>query len=165
MDSLFVWLETTSLSVWVRESTSVFGFPSIIALHAIGMGLAVGVNAAIDLRILGLAPRVPLMEMQRFFPVIWIGFWLNAASGVILLIGFPTKALTNPVFFVKMLFIALGLVGLRLIRNRVLRDPSLDTAPVPWQGRFLAAVSLACWAGAITTGRFLAYTHGRLLSI
>ena len=54
--------------MWVRESPSVFAFPGILSVHAIGMALVVGLNAAIDLRILGFAPHVPLMEMKRFFP-------------------------------------------------------------------------------------------------
>src|SRR5688572_23552992 len=99
MQALLLWLEATSPSVWIRESTSVFAFPTILTLHAIGMGLAVGVNAAIALRLLGFAPRVPVAELNRFVPVMWFGFWMNAASGVVLLLGYPTKALTNPVFY------------------------------------------------------------------
>jgi len=165
MNSLFVWLESSSFSVWVRESNSVFAFPAILSLHTIGMGLVAGLNAAIDLRILGFAPRVPLMEMKRFFPLVWIAFWVNAASGVVLLIGYPTKALTNPVFYSKLLFIALGLAVLLLLKRHVFRDPRLDENPVPRMGRMLAVASLACWTGAITAGRLLAYTYVRLLSI
>jgi len=55
-------------------------------------------SALVALRILGIVPKVPLIEMRRFFPVVWFGFWLNAASGVAPLIGYPTKALTNPLF-------------------------------------------------------------------
>jgi hypothetical protein len=62
------------------------------------MGLLAGMSALVALRILGIVPKVPLIEMRRFFPVVWFGFWLNAASGVAPLIGYPTKALTNPLF-------------------------------------------------------------------
>jgi hypothetical protein len=164
MHSLFVWLETSAFSVWVRESTSVFAFPTILAFHTIGMGLVAGLNAAMDLRILGFAPQVPLSELRRFFPFIWIGFWLNAASGVVLLIGYPTKALTNPVFYTKLAFIALGLIVLRAIRHRVFRDSTFDNSPLPTRVRGLATASLVCWAGAIGTGRFLAYTYLHLMS-
>jgi hypothetical protein len=164
MHSLFVWLEMSAFSEWVRESTSVFAFPTILAFHTIGMGLVAGLNAAMDLRILGFAPQVPLSELKRFFPFIWIGFWLNAASGVVLLIGYPTKALTNPVFYTKLAFIALGLVVLRAISRRVFRDPTLGNSPLSSRVRVLAATSLVCWAGAIATGRFLAYTYLHLMS-
>ena len=86
-----------------------FAFPGILALHAIGMGFAVGICLALDLRVLGVAPGVRIAEMRRFVPVVWAAFWLNAVSGVLLLIGYPTKALTNPVFYLKLLLIGVGL--------------------------------------------------------
>ena len=162
--SLFVWVETSALSVWARESTSVFAFPAILCVHTVGMGLVAGINGAIDLRMLGMAPRVPLSQMKRFVPVMWTGFWLNAASGVVLLIAYPTKALTNPVFYVKLTLIALGLVAFRSISNQVFAEFSFDQDSVSRRGRRIAAASLACWSGAIITGRFLAYTYLKLSS-
>jgi hypothetical protein len=168
--ALFAWIESSALSVWVRESPSLFGFPTILALHTVGMGFAVGFSWAIDLRILGVASRVPLKELKRFVPIIWSAFWLNAASGVVLLIGYPTKALTNPLFYAKLTFIAFGVVFLRLIHHKILgpsdRDnPDLDEPAVARKGRSWAIASLGCWTGAIATGRLLAYTYVRLMSL
>ena len=162
MDPFFSWLESTAFSVWVRESTSMFAFPMILCCHTIGMGLAAGINAAIALRILGVGWRVPLPEMKRFLPVMWFGFWLNAVSGVALLIAYPTKALTNPIFYLKLALVALALLLLESIAQRIFRPavPAEEPAGV----RFLAAASLLSWAGVITSGRLLAYTYTRLLS-
>jgi hypothetical protein len=165
LDPFFAWLESTSLSVWVVESPSLYAFPGILTLHAIGMGFAVGLNAALDLRILGVAPGVPLRDMRRFVPVLWFGFWLNAVSGVLLLIGYPTKALTNPVFYLKLALIAVGMVLFVRIGRRVFRDdidPDRLDADTSRRLRRLAIVSLVCWTGAITAGRLLAYTYARL---
>src|SRR5271155_4494672 len=129
MHSFFFWLEATALSTWIRESTSVWAFPAILSLHTVGMGFVAGLNAAVDLRILGFAPSVPLLELKRFLPVMWMGFWVNAVSGVLLLIGSPTKALTNPVFYVKLTFIALAIVGVRSIVRDAFGDASLDLKP------------------------------------
>jgi hypothetical protein len=163
MQAFFLWLEATSFSVWIRESTSVFVFPTFLTAHAIGMGLAVGVNAAFALRLLGFAPRVPRAELQRFVPVMWFGFWMNAASGVLLLLGYPTKAFTNPVFYLKLLLIALG-VWLFGRMNRRVGDGTIDDATTEVSARRLAAVSLACWVAAVTSGRLLAYTATRILA-
>ena len=165
MDPVFIWVESSALSAWARESVSVFAFPTFLAVHAMGMALVAGMAAAINLRMLGVAPHVPLTEMKRFFPFIWVGFWLCVASGLILLIAYPTKALTNPFFYAKLAFVALGIVQLRMMSSGVLSDPNVDTTPVSGRGRLLAVSSLVCWAGAIGTGRFLAYTYVRLLSI
>ena len=159
MDPFFIWLETSALSVWVRESPSVFAFPIILACHTVGMGFLAGMNAAIALRLLGFAPGVPLAAARRVFPVLWAGFWLNAVSGVVLLIGYPTKALTNPVFYFKLLCVALGLVVQTVIRRRLLEDEQSD---VPFWGKMFAYASLAVWTAVIFSGRFLAYTYVKL---
>jgi hypothetical protein len=165
MHDFFLWIETSSFSVWVRESLSMFAFPGILTAHTIGMGLVAGMSALIDLRILGVVPKVPLLEMRRFFPVVWFGFWLNAISGVALLIGYPTKALTNPLFYVKLVFIAIAVVLVRSIQRRVFADiPAHPRFPTHGEKR-LAAWSIVCWAAAIASGRFLAYTYSKLTSL
>ena len=164
IDPFLIWLESTALSQWVVGSESMFAFPGILALHAIGMGFAVGICLALDLRILGVAPGVRIAEMRRFVPVVWAAFWLNAVSGVLLLIGYPTKALTNPVFYLKLLLIGVGLWLFRRIGRRVFDDAGDERAQSPMVQR-LAIFSLVCWVGAITAGRFLAYTYHRLTAL
>lgn len=160
MHDFFLWIENTAFSVWMRESVSVFAFPGILACHTVGMGLVAGMNGLVDLRIIGIAPQVPLIEMRRFFPVMWFGFWLNAISGVALLIGYPTKALTNPLFYVKLVFIAIAVMLLKSIQRRVFSEPAVLMGNV----KRLAGWSIFCWAAAIFAGRFLAYTYTKLTS-
>ena len=147
------WLESTAASEWVRGSPSLFAFPGILSCHTVGMGLAAGINAAIAFRILGVAPNVPIGEMRRFLPAMWFGFWLNFFSGIGLLIGYPTKALTNPDFYLKLALIACGVWLVPKIRDRI------ESVP-----KSLAVWSLICWGGAITSGRLLAYTYRHLLA-
>jgi len=164
IDPFLAWLEGTALSQWVVGSDSIFAFPGILCLHAIGMGLAVGTSAALDLRILGVARGIPLAEMRRFLPVLWFGFWVNAVSGVLLLVGYPTKALTNPVFYLKLSLIAVAMVLLVRTSRRLFGpgvEAPMDPVPAPSLRR-LAIASLVCWAAAITAGRLLAYTYTRL---
>ena len=151
--SFLAWLESTSASEWVRGSPSLFAFPGILSAHTIGMGLAAGINAAIALRILGVAPGVPIAEMRRFLPAMWFGFWLNFFSGFGLLLGYPTKALTNPDFYLKLALIAGGVWLVGRIRDR------MDEFP-----KRLATASLVCWGGAIVAGRLLAYTYRHLMA-
>jgi hypothetical protein len=164
IDPFLIWVESTALSQWVVGSPSVaFGFPGILTLHAIGMAFAAGLAAALDLRILGVARGIPLAEFRRFLPILWAGFWLNAVSGVLLLIGYPTKALTNPLFYVKLGLIATAMAILVHTKRVMSATPTEGTSDRTV--RLLAAVSLLCWAGAIFAGRFLAYTYSRLTAI
>ena len=105
----------------------------------------------------GFSLGIPLEALRRYFLVMWAGFWVNAFSGVLLLIAYPTKALTNPDFYLKLLLIAGGLLILRATLRRV--RAGLATSGTT---KLLAAVSLLVWAAAITSGRLLAYTCIRL---
>ena len=156
MDFL-VQMENTSLSVWIRESTSLFAFPGILLLHTVGMALVVGIHAGIDLRILGIAPGIPLAPMEKFFPVLWLGFWINAATGTLLLMADASTKLANPDFWVKMVFIALAVINLQMQRKRIFRDPHIDKRPLTMNDKVLALTSLVFWFGAVTAGRLLAY--------
>lgn len=159
MDAFLISLEATAFSTWMRESPSMFAFPAILAVHTIGLAFLAGLNAALDLRLLGFAVGVPTSEFRRFVPLMWVGLWLNVISGLALLLGYPTKALTNPVFYVKLGFIAAALVILKIIRQRALVE-----VRAPSRLKALAVASLFCWAAAITAGRLLAYTYSRLMA-
>jgi len=156
-DPFFAWLESTTLRTWIVESPSLFAFPGILAAHTIGLGLLVGLTVALDLRLLGIAPNIPPDAFTRFLPVMRFGLWLNVVTGLTLVLAYPTKALTNPDFYLKLLLIAGGLLILRATLRRV-RD-GLATSGTT---KLLAAVSLLVWAAAITSGRLLAYTCIRL---
>src|ERR1051325_10180110 len=156
MDFLLL-IEHSSFSTWIRESSSIFGYPFILFLHTVGLGLLAGLSASVDLRILGFAPRMPLGPMERFFPLMWTGFWINAVSGLILLAAEATTKAVSGVFWLKLGLIALAVIDQKLIRKQVFRDPLLDKRPVNTVGRALALLSLALWLGAITAGRLMAY--------
>jgi hypothetical protein len=156
MDYL-LWLEQTGFSIWVRESGSLLAFPGILLIHTYGMALVVGIVAAIDLRILGFAPALPLAPMAKFLPILWVAFWINAVTGTILLVADAATKLTNPDFGVKMVFIALAVVTQVMIQKRVFRDPKIDRGQFSRNAKMLAVASLVCWLGAITAGRLLAY--------
>jgi hypothetical protein len=161
MDPFLGWIESSEIASWVRGESvgNEFVFPIIVTLHTIGMGFLAGGSAAIDLRILGVAPTIPLKPMGRFLPLLWLAFAMNAVSGVLLLIAYPTKALTNPVFYVKVFLIALAVWLVYRISVVVLRAADVDQKPVDVKAKMLAAASLASWVALITAGRLLAYTH------
>lgn len=150
-------IEQSGFASWVRESPSIWAFPVILLIHTIGMGVIVGVSAGIDLRILGLAPALRLAPLEKYMPILWLGFWSNAITGSMLLLADISTKLTNPDFYVKMVFIALALVNLRMIKNQVFRDPNIETGNFSSKARMLAWTSLFCWLVVITTGRLLAY--------
>jgi hypothetical protein len=162
MDPFFSLLENSAFSVFLRESPSLWAFPFILILHTVGLAFLVGANVARDVRVLGLAPGVPIRTLERYTVVMWTGFWVNAVSGVLLILAYPTKALTNPLFYVKLVLIAIGLGVASKLRARLRALPVPDAHVLPPRLKALSVVSLVCWAAGITAGRLLAYTYSRL---
>ncbi|HET9361844.1 MAG TPA: hypothetical protein VFO58_18960 [Vicinamibacterales bacterium] len=161
MDPLFAWIETTALSTFLRESPSLWVFPFVLILHTVGLAFFVGANVAWDVRLLGFSTGIPVETLRRYFLVMWIGLVINGVSGVLLLIAYPTKALTNPLFYVKLVLIGAGIWAALRLRHDVQGRGSGGDA-LPTRIRALAGASLACWVAVIFAGRFLAYTCTRL---
>jgi hypothetical protein len=158
MMNFLVWVENLGLSTWIREGRSLLAFPTLLFLHTLGMSFVAGGSSLIAMGILGLWPQSSLKSLEKIYPAIWVGFWVNAVTGVLILLAWATKELTNPDFYIKMTFVFAGLALLRVMRTRVFGDPTLETAPVAPMAKILAWATLACWFGAIVSGRLLGYT-------
>src|SRR2546425_1800552 len=142
-------IEESGLSTWLRESESPFAFYFVLLFHTFGLALLVGANAVIDLRLLGIERDIPLTPLKRLFAIMWLGFAINAVSGVLLLIAYPTKALTNPVFYIKLTLIGFAVWVMTKLQS-ILDDSTLNESAMVGLGRTLAKWSLALWIGVIT---------------
>ena len=162
MSDFLIWLEETRPSTWMRESGGAF-FSSLV-FHSIGMAFVAGIHVVTDLRILGVAPGVPRSLMRRYLPVLWASLLVVTLSGLALLLAYPAKALTNPVFYFKLSAIVAALGIMRALLRGVLGASRQDAAPAPGKERVLAAISLVLWVAVITSGRFLAYTAKVMLA-
>jgi uncharacterized membrane protein len=150
-------IENTGFSIWVRESGSLWSYPTIIFLHSLGLAFVVGLSVAIALRLLGCAPRLPIAPMKSLFPVIWAGFLVNALSGIALLMADASTMLISPIFYIKMASIALAVTIMAVMQRKVFREQGPAGDRVSTGVKVLATASLVLWAGAITAGRLTAY--------
>jgi hypothetical protein len=149
MGSLTGQIEQSGVAVWIRESGVLYGYPLILFLHTLGLSTLVGLSSAINLRLLGFASGIPLASLHRVFWLMWAGLGLTAATGIMLFMADATRHASNPAFLVKLVFVLLAVTALALIWSRVSRGQH--------SGKILAALSLACWLGALSTGRLMAY--------
>lgn len=156
MDFL-TWLEQTAIAVWVREGGSIWSYPFVLFMHTFGLATLAGLSGSIDLRILGFARQIPLAPLRRFYPVLWIAFAVTALSGTALLVADATTRLTSPIFYIKMIFVALALVTMQLLKTQVLEAPHGEERPMPRSAKMLAIASLLLWIAATTAGRLMAY--------
>jgi hypothetical protein len=149
-------LQNSAFSAWVVGSESIWAFPMILTMHTVGLGIVVGAAVIVDLRLLGVGPAIPLEEVKRVFPIFWVGFFINLVSGLMLFVSEAEDKATQPVFLIKLLLIAIGVVVTARMRRRLfgVGSPPMRAAS---SGRTLAITSLVVWGGAIVAGRLMAY--------
>ena len=152
-------IENSGFATSMRESPSVLGYTTVLALHSFGMAFLVGFSAIVSLRMLGFAPGLPLEPMGKFFPLIIVGFWLNAATGVVLTMLAARALFRNPDFYVKLAAIAGAIVSLRMLMSGLFGEGvKLGAGPVPLNTRIAAVAMLLFWGVAVTAGRLTAYS-------
>jgi len=156
MEDFLLKLQESDFGVWVSSAPTLLAYPTILMLHTVGLAMVVGPAAVLDIRLLGYGAKMPISALRGVFRIMWIGFAINAATGIALFISEADDKGTKWIFFVKLLAIALALVVTNRLKNTVYGESvQPDTAPPP--ARKLAVVSLALWFTAITAGRLMAY--------
>jgi len=149
-------LHDSALSTWIRESETVWAFPTVLTVHTFGMMLLVGCAWVVDLRVLGVARSVPIGPLRPLFRFVWAAFWINLASGVLLFIADPERKATSLLFGFKMLLIVINLVLISRLERVVYRNGP-DPVVIDNTARSLAMASALLWAGTIFAGRLLGY--------
>ncbi len=147
------WLEATGLAEWVRASIA--GYPSMIALHALGMAIMVGLSLLLDLRVLGWFAGIPLQALQRFFGLAWIGFGINFLSGSALFSAQATSYIVDWVFMTKMTLVLIGAITAGILQPAIVKAGPSGVVSGGMKG--VAAFAIVVWIVAIVMGRLTAY--------
>ncbi|WP_045391179.1 hypothetical protein [Falsirhodobacter sp. alg1] len=150
METLY-WLEDSALGMMV--SSSEWGYPIILTLHAIGMGILVGVALMLAIRVMGFAAAIPVTAMFPYWRVALGGFVLNLLSGSALFCGNASELFFNWAFRIKIALVFLGL-GLSwwLVRICISRTDNIS-----FRHRRLAVAATLTWVAAIISGRLIGY--------
>ena len=98
MQFLQQWSEANGFLIWLRESSSIWAYPTIFFLHTIGLIFTAGASIIINTRLLGALPELPVAPLARYLRPIWIGFWVTTMSGVIMLASDIQTKLGNRLF-------------------------------------------------------------------
>ncbi len=156
---IFQALQDTALAAFVRESPSMWGYTAFLSAHAMGLAIAVGLSTVVALRILGVAPGLPLPAMRRLYPWIWFGLILNALSGFGLFVAAATNLVVLNIFLIKMAMVVLAVVATWWLGRVTFVSPVQDAAVVPGRIRLLAWITLFLWLAAVVTGRLTGYPY------
>lgn len=136
-----------------------WAWPICESLHFIGLSLLVGMIGSFDLRLLGVAKRVPIAALHRLIPWGILGYVINIVTGAMFLMTEPDQYIYNPAFHFKLLFMAVAGLNVTVFYLAVFRP--LRTlgagADAPRSAKFIASTSLLCWVAVMVCGRLLTF--------
>jgi hypothetical protein len=149
-------LENTGFATWLRESGSIWAYPTVLTLHTTGMGVLVGLNWTLDLRMLGVGTGIPLAPLEKLFRAMWAGFWVNFVTGLMLFAADASTKGSTRLFVFKLALIACAVVA-AMAMKRFVYVGGRPVQRIPSSAKALALVSIVLWLCAITAGRMMAY--------
>jgi len=118
--------------------------------HIIAMAGFFGGIAFLDLRMIGLRPKVALhMLSQQSLFWIYIFFGLTIITGIPLFLFDPVKVGSHAYFAPKLALIVIGLLNAALFTRWSRAHPEEIDAITPWQARLAGALSFCLWTGVL----------------
>jgi hypothetical protein len=155
MDFL-AWLQGTALGTAVAET--LWAYPLLETFHALGMAMLLGSLGLINLRVLGYKRELPLLGTRDLLPLAWLGFTINAVSGIALFTSDAIYFFSSYTFRIKIVLIVLAGINAVLLGRRIFHEPATNRDAVPTAAaKWIAGTSLAFWVGAAVAGRLIAY--------
>jgi len=152
------WLQTTGISVKVQSITWII--PVLQSTHIVMIGVVFVSSLMIALRVLGsVRTDEPFVAVwNRFAPWMWGGLIVMALTGLVLIIGEPTREFTAVSFWLKMMLIPVSVISIFLFGRTVRPDARTSTTVEFSAGRKVAAVAtIVLWLAIIFLGRAIAY--------
>lgn len=153
-------IEGSSVLEAFRES--LFAYPLVEGVHLLGLSVAVGLLALVDLRLAGyVLEGQPVEHVVRSLRPWFIGgFVIVLTTGTVLFLAKATIFYSSPLFWSKIVLI--GLAGLNAVYFELNHQRAQrGAAGLPgWQllsPKVSGLLSLSFWVTIIVLGRLLAY--------
>jgi hypothetical protein len=149
------WISAAGIQAFVTDHTWLW--PSLEALHFIGLWLLFGVVLLVNLRMLGMMKTAPFAALHRMLPWAVLGLGINIVSGMMWVIATPEQYMTNVSFFWKIGFLLLA--GFNLLYITTFDEPWSVAAgqDASFRAKALAFSAIACWVCVMYFGRMLPF--------
>lgn len=157
--SLLEALQNAELPTALR--LSILTYPLVNAAHIIGLALLFGSIFALDLRLLGFWPSIPIEPLSRILLPVAIGGLIAAVvTGSLLFSVHAVKYAGMGVFQLKLLLVVAAITNALLLHRTSAWESAVkpDAALTPaFRIRIAALFSTMLWSGVILCGRMIAY--------
>lgn len=128
------------------------------AAHILGLGMLFGTILALDLRLLGFAPAVPLAVIAPYLSrLAGTGLLIAIVTGLCLFSVRPVEYARNPAFLAKLGLVALGLINVAVVHFRSGWLAVLSGDAPPTTLRISAVLSMVIWISAVIAGRWIGF--------
>jgi len=151
MEDFLFMLEDSALGLLI--SSSIWGYPIALSLHALGMGVLVGISVMLALRVMGFVQAIPTSAILPYWRLAIAGFIVNLLSGTALFMGSASSLASNWAFFAKFGCLIVSLI----LTRRLVQVSFRTTEDTTKDNRVLAIGTLAAWAATIIFGRIIGY--------
>jgi hypothetical protein len=151
-------LEGGGIGAAMRDS--MWLYPAVETVHILGFAILVGSVVMFDLRVLGLARRVPVRALAGLLlPWGAAALILIVPAGLLLFTADASSLVSNRAFVLKMLLLMLAGVNAAAFHLGPFRSAGRWDRDVaaPLSARLHALASLLLWVGILTCGRLIAY--------
>jgi hypothetical protein len=144
-----------AIGSWVSDHT--WAWPAAETLHFIGLCLLFTVVLVVDLRLLGVAKRIPFSAVSQLLPLGMLGFGVNLITGSLFFLALPHQYTGNIMFLWKVMLIVIAGVN----------DLYLMLCPESWavgagddaplNAKIFAASGIFLWIGVLFSGHMLPF--------
>src|SRR5665213_1879839 len=137
-------------------NSSPLAFPILECFHIVGFALSVGTIAIVDFAMLGIGMRRQTPAQLNGDTWLWTlgGLVVMLFSGLLLFSSDPDMYYLNWAFLIKMVFFVSAVIFHYTVHRKAVAS---DTQPP--NGKLVACVSLALWAGVIFGGIFIGFVY------
>jgi uncharacterized membrane protein SirB2 len=148
------WLGATPLSVAIQSSTWLT--PLLQAIHILMIGVVFVSMLMIALRVLGLARKDETFDAtwQRFAPWMWRALVVMLLTGIVLIVGEPSREAKALSFWLKMGLILIAVLSVSGLRKSLAGRTATNFGSGP---RLAAVAIIVFWVAIIFLGRAIAY--------
>ena len=135
---------------------SPWAWPAAETIHFLGMSLSLGVLLAVNLRILGVMPRVAFADVHRLLPWALLGFGANLITGMLFFVALPAQYIQNVPFYWKVVLLLIA--GANFLYLTVFTKAwSATGLRANLADKAMAVGSIVAWLGVLYAGRMLPY--------
>ena len=149
-------LEASAFAQWL--SISMAGFPTLIALHSVGMAVAVGLSLIVTLHLYRIVDGLHADLLPRLLTLAIWGFTLNFVTGLALFITRGQDYIQSLIFLTKMALVLISAIAMFWLRGRLTPTEGVfKPAAVDSLARRVSLFATITWFGGVVTGRLIAY--------